>query len=141
MSTLSALTVCYIKDVAQSSAGVIELDGKYYYVGAKGKLVTGSIYVYASHANGLLPRGEYQIADDYSLIIPGPKNGIVNGYYYVDDVATYAGLIEIDGDYYYAGSKGKLITGTVYIYSSRTNGLLPRGEYTFDENTYKMIID
>ena len=64
---------------------------------------------------------------------PEVKNGIIDGVYYVDDVPTYAGLIEIDGDYYYAGARGVIFRdGAMTVYSGYTNGLLPRGEYTFD---------
>ena len=54
-------------------------------------------------------------------------------YYYVDGKLTGAGLIQIDGDYYYARtSTGEVIHGRDY-WVSETNGLLPEGSYTFDE--------
>ncbi len=68
------------------------------------------------------------------------KNGLVeeNGglYYYVDGVLTYAGLIEIDGSYYYINSSCKAVTGRYWVY--KTNGLITEGYYEFDTDG-KMI--
>ncbi len=65
---------------------------------------------------------------------PGEKNGIVeeNGelYYYVNGVKTYAGLIQIDGDYYYVNSSCKVVTNQRY-WISKTNDLLPATFYNF----------
>ena len=62
------------------------------------------------------------------------KNGIVSEggelYYYVNGVKTYAGLIEIDGDYYYVNSSCKVITNQRY-WVNKTNGLLSAGFYNF----------
>ena len=67
---------------------------------------------------------------------PEVKNGIVaeNGslYYYVDGKLTAAGLIEIDGNYYYVKSSNcEVVHGRSY-WITLTNGLLPAGQYTFD---------
>ncbi len=51
-------------------------------------------------------------------------------YYYVDGVKTYAGLIQIDGDYYYVNSSCKVITRPRYCIS-KTNEPLPGTFYTF----------
>ena len=74
---------------------------------------------------------------------PEVKNGIVseNGslYYYVDGVLTGAGLIQIDGDYYYAKtSSGEIVHGRTY-WITVTNDLLPSKEYTFAEDG-KMLL-
>ena len=59
---------------------------------------------------------------------PEVKNGIVSEdgelYYYVNGVKTYAGLIQIDGNYYYVNSYCKVITNQRY-WVSKTNDLLP----------------
>ena len=75
---------------------------------------------------------------------PEVKNGIVseNGslYYYVDGVLTGAGLIQIDGDYYYVKtSTGEVVHGRDY-WITATNGLLPSQSYSFDEDG-KLITD
>ena len=71
------------------------------------------------------------------------KNGIVKEsdgtwYYYVDDVKTYAGLIQIDGDYYYVNSSFQVIHDRSY-FISKTNGLMPQGTYQFDAEG-KMVL-
>ncbi len=66
---------------------------------------------------------------------PDVKNGIVaeNGslYYYVDGVLTGAGLIRLNGDYYYVKTSNcEVIHGRSY-WVTDTNGLLPAGFYDF----------
>ena len=66
------------------------------------------------------------------------KNGVVKDEdgeirYYVDGVATYAGLVLHEGNYYYFGSDLKA-TKNKSRAISKHNGLLPYGTYTFDEN-------
>ncbi len=131
----------YYVDGELSYAGLIEIDGDYYYVRTSGELVHGRKY-WTTKTNGLLPEASYEFADDGKLILPAPaKNGIVeeNGslYYYVDGVITYAGLFEIDGDYYYVKTSGEVIHGRSY-WISRTNGLVKEGSYEFDDSG-KMI--
>ena len=67
---------------------------------------------------------------------PDVKSGIVaeNGslYYYVDGVLTGAGLIRLNGDYYYVKTSNcEVVHGRSY-WVTDTNGLLPAGPYTFD---------
>ena len=69
---------------------------------------------------------------------PGKKNGIVaeNGslYYYVDDVLTPAGLIQLDGAYYYVKtSTCEVVHGRTY-WVTATNDLMPAGPYTFGDD-------
>ena len=65
-----------------------------------------------------------------------PLNGIVKvdddtWYYYVDGVKTYAGLIIIDGYYYYVDSKCMVKHDCSY-WISKNNGYMKNGSYTFD---------
>ena len=53
--------------------------------------------------------------------------------YYENGAKVYAGLINIDGDYYYVNSSFKVIHGQSY-FVSKTNGIVNNGTYTFDEN-------
>ena len=127
-------------------AGLIQIDGDYYYVNSSCKVVTNQRY-WVSKTNDLLPAGFYNFDVDGKMTdapIPTPdpdpdpdpevKNGIVNEdgelYYYVDGVKTYAGLIQINGDYYYVNSYCKVITNQRY-WVSKTNDLLTAGFYNF----------
>ena len=69
---------------------------------------------------------------------PDVKNGIVaeNGslYYYENGVLTGAGLIRLNGDYYYVKTSNcEVVHGRSY-WITVTNGLLPTGQYMFADN-------
>ena len=116
----------YYVDGIGTAAGLILVDGEYYFADYGGKLITNKIY-WVEKTNGLLPAGDYTFGADGKLV---RYNGIVNGCYYVDGVGTAAGLIFVDGDYYYADWGGKLVTGKSY-WISKTNDLLEKGYYRF----------
>ena len=129
----------YVDDV-KTYAGLIEIDGDLYYVKSNFEVVHDTAY-YISKTNGVLPQALYNFDADGKLIIKPEaerKNGIVKEtedtwYYYVDDVKTYAGLIEIEGDLYYVKSDKTVVHGQEY-YISKTNGIKPQGKYTFDSD-------
>ena len=136
-------TLYYYVNGVRTYAGLIQIDGDYYYVNSSCKVVT-TLHYWVNRTNDLLPAGFYDFgADGKMLNAPKPtpdpdpepeKNGIVNEdgtlYYYVNGVRTYAGLIQIDGDYYYVNSSCKVVT-TLHYWVNRTNGLLPAGFYDF----------
>ena len=138
----------YYVDGVLTGAGLIQLNGDYYYVKTStGEVVHGKSY-WVTATNGLLPVGQYTFDTDGKMIDPPTvdpdpkpepdpevKNGIVseNGslYYYVDGKLTGAGLIRLNGDYYYVKtSNAEVVHGRSY-WVTLTNGLLPAGLYTF----------
>jgi glucan-binding YG repeat protein len=138
----------YYVNGVKTYAGLIQIDGNYYYVNSYCKVITNQRY-WVSKTNDLLPAAFYNFDAEGKMTnapIPTPapepnpdpdpevKNGIVSEdgelYYYVDGVKTYAGLIQIDGDYYYVNSYCKVITSQRY-WVSKTNNLLPATFYTF----------
>ena len=119
----------YIGGVMQVNLGLIKVDDDYYYIHGNGTVETGTFYVNAGKANGLLPAGTYIFGEDGKLQL---KNGFVDGKYYVDGVMQVnLGLIKVDGDYYYIHGNGTVETGTLYVNAGKTNSLLPAGTYTF----------
>ena len=64
------------------------------------------------------------------------KNGLVQEkdglYYYKNGVRTHAGLIQVNGSYYYIKSNGEAVTGRYYV--SNPNNLMAVGWYQFDDN-------
>ena len=148
----------YYVDGVLTGVGLIRLNGDYYYVKTSNcEVVHGRSY-WVTDTNGLLPAGPYTFGTDGKMInppvvdptpdpdpepeptpdpdpTPDVKNGIVaeNGslYYYVDGVLTGAGLIRLNGDYYYVRTSNcEVVHGRSY-WVTDTNGLLPAGPYTF----------
>ena len=129
----------YYENGVLTGAGLIKVDGSYYYVRTStGEVICGRSY-WVTATNDLMPVGRYTFDSDGKMIdppTPGPvKNGIVaeNGslYYYVDGVLSGAGLIQIDDDYYYVRtSNGEVIRDRSY-WVTATNNLLPAGLYCF----------
>ena len=58
--------------------------------------------------------------------------------YYKDGLKYYAGLIEIDGAYYYVKTSGEVVHGQKY-WITKTNGLMKESSYTFADDG-KMIL-
>ena len=148
----------YYVDGVLTGVGLIRLNGDYYYVKTSNcEVVHGRSY-WVTDTNGLLPAGPYTFGTDGKMInppvvdptpdpdpepeptpdpdpTPDVKNGIVaeNGslYYYEDGVLTGAGLIRLNGDYYYVKTSNcEVVHGRSY-WVTDTNGLLPAGPYTF----------
>ena len=134
----------YYEYGVRTYAGLIEIDGRYYYVKTSGEVVHGRSY-WITKTNGLMPERSYTFADDGRMLDPEikdiTKDGIVaeddSLYYYVDGLRTYAGLIKINGNYYYVKTSGEVVHGRSY-WITKTNGLMPERSYTFDDDG-KMI--
>ena len=141
----------YYVDGVLTGAGLIRLNGDYYYVRTSNcEVVHGRSY-WVTDTNDLLPAGPYTFDTDGKMInppvvdpnpdpdpTPDVKNGIVaeNGslYYYENGVLTGAGLIQLNGDYYYVKTSNcEVVHGRSY-WITVTNGLLPTGQYMFADN-------
>ncbi len=123
----------YIDGEIQFGAGLVMIDGSYYYIRSGGYAAIGSYWV--TNTNGITEEGFYIFAEDGKMILNDTsKNGIyLEGglyYYYKDgEIQFGAGLVLVDGAYYYIRSGGYAAIGEYYV--SKTNGLLPEGIYTF----------
>ena len=134
----------YYLNGALHYAGLIEIDGSYYYVRTSGEVVHGRSH-WITKTNGLMSERSYQFAEDGRMIDPEikdtSKDGIVQEndslYYYRDGVRYYAGLIEIDGSYYYVRTSGEVVHGCSH-WITKTNGLMGERSYQFAEDG-KMI--
>ena len=151
----------YYVDGVLTGAGLIQIGNDYYYVRTStGEVVHGRSY-WVTDTNDLLPAGPYTFGTDGKMInppvvdptpdpdpepeptpdpdpTPDVKNGIVaeNGslYYYENGVLTGAGLIQLNGDYYYVKTSNcEVVHGRSY-WITVTNGLLPTGQYMFADN-------
>ena len=126
----------YVKG-ERNYAGLIEIDGSYYYVKTSGEVVHGCKY-WITKTNGLMAEKSYEFDSKGKMVMPSaPKNGIVEEdgslYYYIDGNRTYAGLIEIDGSYYYVKTSGEVVHGRSY-WITKTNGLMGERSYTFADD-------
>ena len=139
-------TLYYYVNGLRTYAGLIKIDGSYYYVKTSGEVVRGRDY-WITKTNGIMAEGSYTFDKDGRITNPRikdtAKNGIVSEegslYYYVDGLRTYAGLIEIDGSYYYVRTSGEVVHGKSY-WITKTNGILPEKSYTFADDG-KMILN
>ena len=111
--------------------GLIKRDGEYYYVNTDGKLEIGRVWVGSYPCNGLVAKGYYEFGADGAMLngFETLEDGI---YYYTMGNAKYIGLKIIGSDLYYIDEGGKVVTGTVWVGTYASNGLIPKGNYTFD---------
>ena len=124
---------CYYVDYVKNYAGLVEVDGSFYYIASNLKSVKNCTY-YVTKTNGLKPAGYYTFDADGKMVI---KNGLVeeNGdlYYYVDGAKTAAGLIKWEGNYYYIASNLKAVKNAKhYVFADKANDLKSAGWYWFN---------
>ena len=125
--------LCYYVDYVKNYAGLVEVDGSFYYIASDLKAVKNCTY-YVTKTNDLKPAGYYTFDADGKMVI---KSGLVeeNGdlYYYVDGAKTAAGLIEWEGNYYYIASNLKAVKDAKhYVFADKANGLKTAGWYWFN---------
>ena len=125
-------------------AGLIKIGDDYYYVNSKCEVVRYCDY-YISWTHDLMPQGRYHFDADGKLTgsVAPLKNGIYEEdgslYFYRNGERAYAGLIQIDGDYYYVRSTCEVVHDRSY-YVYWTHGLMPEGYYNFD-SAGRMILN
>ena len=125
--------LCYYVNYVKNYAGLVEVDGSFYYIASDLKAVKNCTY-YVTKTNGRKPAGYYTFDADGKMVI---KNGLVeeNGdlYYYVDGAKTAAGLIEWDDNYYYIASNLKAVKDAKhYVFADKANDLKSAGWYWFN---------
>ena len=125
-------------------AGLVKIGDDYYYVNSKCEVVRDCDY-YITWTHDLMPQGKYHFDADGKLTgeVAPLKNGIYEEdgslYFYRNGERAYAGLIQIDGDYYYVRSTCEVVHDRSY-YVYWTHGLMPEGYYNFD-SAGRMILD
>ncbi len=113
-------------------AGLVEVDGELYFANQSDGKIAVNTTCYVWQGNGIIPESTREFGADGKML-----NGIVEkngGYYYYEmGQPKMAGLILVDGYYYFArNAQGELVTNRTY-YVWKTNGLSIAMNYTFDE--------
>ena len=127
----------YVDGHIAYAAGLIEIDGYYYYVRSNGQIVTDCQYWITNVNDTGYEPGLYEFDADGWMhkIYVETFTGIKDGYYYIDDEVAYAaGLVQYNGGYIYVRSNGQVATGKYWI--TNHNDLLPAGFYDFGEDGY-----
>ena len=126
----------YYKKGVGVEAYLVKVGEDYYFAQYKGVLIVDQKYR-AFKTNCDLPIGWYTFGVDGKVIGSSADGEIVtiNGelHYYRKGLGVHAGLICVDGRYYYAQENGKLAISQT-IQATVTSCDLPLGTYTFDEN-------
>ncbi len=150
----------YINNVRQVS-GLTKIGEDYYYISTStGEVIRGRAY-WVSVTHGIINQGIREFDENGKMLNPPTepdtpdipdvpdipevpeqpevKNGIVdeNGtlYHYNNGVLSYAGLIEIDGYYYYVSTSTSKVASNQKYWVSVTNGLpVNQGYYEFGED-------
>ena len=149
----------YIVNGATQLTGLTKIGNDYYYFSTtNGKMATNVTRLVAGNCIDASAKdrfngdGTYTFGADGKMVIeeieePEKKNGIIGGYYYVDDVIQKTGLTKVGNDYYYfsttngkmAANVTRLVAGNCIDASAkdRFNG---DGTYTFGADG-KMILE
>ena len=148
----------YVDDVMQKTGLTKVGDDYYYFSTTDGKMavsVTRQIAynrIDASAMDRFTKTGTYTFGADGKMIIeeeeePAKKNGIIDGYYYINDVIQKTGLTKVGDDYYYfSTTDGKMAVSVTRqiaynrIDVSAQDNFTKTGTYTFGADG-KMIIE
>jgi len=120
--------VYYYDGVKVPYAGLVQVDGNYYYVADGSKVKTGRYAISKVNETGVV-RGIYYFFEDGRM---NTEVGVYEGYYYnaTGKSEAYAGLIEWNGAKYYVNDGGMVKTGRYFI--TKLNGIVPKKRaYTF----------
>ena len=119
----------YYENGQRKMAGLIEIDGSYYFASGDGEIATSQT-TYVWMPNDIIPASDRTFDADGKML-----DGIVerdgNYYYYNMGKPEMAGLIEIDGDYYFAKNGDGLIVTDQNYYIWKSNDILPESEREF----------
>ncbi len=147
----------YINDVKQTRYKLVEFDGNFYFINDGDKIVKNQrMFLSATYVSGktlpdgraLLP-GYYSFDAEGKMIIEAPKNGVIDGYLYINDVKqTRYKLVEFDGNFYFINDGDKIVKSQrMFLSATYVDGkILPDGRtllpgyYNFDAEG-KMIIE
>ncbi len=123
----------YFEDGIATEKHLTKVGNDYYYTTYNGYVATNKTVNTASTSCDL-PKGTYTFGPDGKMVGTSPDGEIVeiDGelYYYENGKGVEKYLVEVDGDYYFAQYKGKLVRNkTINAFVSNCD--MPKGTYTF----------
>ena len=147
----------YIDDVKQTRYKLVEFGGNFYFINDGDKVaVDRKLYLSEKYVAGMtfadgraIQPGTYYFDAEGKMVVPELKNGVVDGFLYIDDVKQLAyQLVEFEGNYYFVNDGHKVATSTRLYLSERfvsgktfaDGSAIAIGYYEFDENG-KMILN
>ncbi|MBQ9967411.1 MAG: phosphodiester glycosidase family protein [Oscillospiraceae bacterium] len=128
----------YYQDLVKAKGFTKVGEDYYFFNQGSGSMMTGTLWISGSNAYGVA-EGYYTFMADGKMYIPDPngakaiveRNGSL--YFTIDGVDQKNGLNELDGEYYYATSSGKLAVSTNMWLSSFNDLIAPgAGWFAFD---------
>jgi len=119
----------YLNGRRTADAGIVQIGEDCYFIGAGGKAAV-STTLEVEKTNGLISAGTYYFDEAGKLQL---HHRVVDGYYYYEGERTAAGLVKINGNYYYARYGGKVVANESF-WIENTKDMLPAGMYRFDES-------
>ena len=146
----------YINNILQTRYQLAAYDGEYYFINDGDNVAKSTkLYLAAQYVNGKQDKygfdiqpGYYSFDADGKMIQDAPKNGVVDGKLYINNVLQKRyKLVEFEGNYYFIND-GDMVykSGKLYLSQQYVAGLtlpngnpLPIGYYNFDADG-KMII-
>ncbi len=116
------------------TTGVNKIGEDYYYVNADGSYKTGTFWVTATGANGLVSAG-YVYADETGRFYNNEFYTIDGALYYLEkgQPTTNTGVRELGGDLYSLNHKGAVNIGEIWVTEAGANGLVTEGYCYTDE--------
>ncbi|MBR5515762.1 MAG: InlB B-repeat-containing protein [Clostridia bacterium] len=131
----------YYYDNLVLAKGLTKIGNDYYFFNITSGMMYSSSTMWIDDNEYGFAKGFYYFGEDGKLFIANEETGVKkiiyeNGAYYftIDGVKQYAGVYELDGDYYYAQTNGKLYVNTSAwlndTVASKFGGT--RGYYGFD---------
>ncbi len=113
--------------------GLIQLNGYFYYIGAGGAAAANGAFL-VEETNGLIdPPGVYRFDGKGRMlldtaIVPDADGALQ--YFHEGCLTVAAGLVLVDGGYYYIQGDGTAVVNTT-LWVQTTNGYVEPGEYAF----------
>ena len=122
----------YLNGVQQKAYQLVEFEGDFYFISDYHRVAKNTkVYLTEKALEGkdfgggrILYPGYYEFGADGKLIVPEIKNGVFDGYLYINDIQQKAyQLVEFEGDFYFVSDYHKVAKNAkVYLTAAYVSG-------------------